>query len=175
MRKIIHTINQKLSELCGWLLLVIMLLLTIDLVTREINRPIQGLTTMAVFVMMAVIYLGMARCEEYDEHVSIDILAVKLPPKAATIAKIITVFLEFITISFFLYEMYFNFIFSFTTKEAFADTTILLIWPSKLAILIGLIFFEIQVFINLIDIILRYKEGKYIKKTMEEAGEAQNF
>ncbi len=175
MRKLIHLINQKLSELCGWLLLVIMVLLTLDLATREMGDPIQGLTTMAVFVMMAVIYLGMPRCEEYDEHVNIDILAVKLPPKWATITKIITNIFELITIGFFLYEMYFNFIFSYTTREAFADTTILAIWPSKLAILVGLLFFEIQILINLIDNIIRYKEGNYIEKTMEEASKSQNF
>ncbi len=170
MRKIIHFINQKLAELCGWLLLVIMILLTVDLISRGMGKSIQGLTTMAVFVMMAVIYLGMPRCEEYDEHVSIELLAVKLPPKWATIFKILINFLKLIAISIFLYEMYFNLIFSYTTREAFADTTILAIWPSKLAMLIGLIFFEIQILVNLIDSILWYKDGKYVQKTMEDTG-----
>jgi len=174
MRKIIHLINKKLAELCGWLLLIIMLLLSIDFISRGLNRPIQGLTTISVFVMMAVIYLGMPRCEEYDEHVSIELLAVMLPPKWTTISKIVTNFFELVAIGLLLYEMYFNFIFSYTTKEAFADTTIMAIWPSKLAILIGLIFFEIQILINLVDNLIRYKEGKYIVKSMEESG-SQNF
>ncbi len=170
MRKIIHLINQKLSELCGWLLLGLMILLTIDLVTRGIGKPIQGITTMAVFIMMVVVYLGIPRCEEYDEHVSIKLLAAKLPPKWATILQIVINFMKLIVISIFLYEMYFNFIFSYTTKEAFADTTVLAIWPSKLAILIGVLFFEIQILINLIDSILIYKEGKYIVKSIEGTG-----
>jgi len=174
MRKIFHLINQKLAELCGWLLLVIMLLLSIDFISRGFGKPIQGLTTISVFVMMAVIYLGMPRCEEYDEHVNIELFAVLIPPKWATISKIFTNFLELVAIGLLLYEMYFNFIFSYTTKEAFADTTILLIWPSKLVIFIGLIFFEIQILINLINIIKRYKEGKYIVKTLDDTG-SQNF
>lgn len=174
MRKIIHLINKKLAELCGWLLLVIMILLTFDFISRGFGKPVQGLTTISVFVMMAVIYLGMPRCEEFDEHVNIELFAVLIPPKWATISKIFTNFLELVAIGLLVYEMCFNFVFSYTTKEAFADTTILLIWPSKLAILIGLVFFEIQVLINLIDNIMRYKEGKYIVKTMEETG-SQNF
>ena len=168
MRKTIHLINRKLAELCGWLLLALMILITIDIVSREVGKPIYNLTTIAVYVMMAVVYMGMPYCEEYNEHVSVELLEMKLTPKWATILKIAINFLKFITLSFFLYGMSDNLIYSYTSREAVAGITNLETWPSKLAMLIGLLFFVIQTLLNLIDSILRYKEGKYIVKTIED-------
>ena len=80
MRTLFHTINQALSGFCGWLMLIMMFLLVVDIVSRTFHQPIYGLAEGSVFVMMITIYLGMARCEENREHVRLELLLEKLPP-----------------------------------------------------------------------------------------------
>jgi len=161
MRDIFHKINGKLAEICGCFLLVIMTFLITDLITRGLGKPIQGLTTIAVFVMVAVIYLGLPRCEEYHEHVNVEVVLNILPPKALNIVNLIIYIIEIFVIGLFLKEMLNNLIISYTTKEAIPGNVVLLVWPSKLAMLIGLIFYWIQLIINLVKNATQFKQKKY--------------
>ena len=68
MKRVVHKINQILSGFCGWLMLAMMILLVIDIVSRTMRKPIQGMAELSVFVMMVVIYLGLARCEENKDQ-----------------------------------------------------------------------------------------------------------
>jgi len=74
MKSLFHKINQILSGFCGWLMLAMMILLGIDIFGRSVRRPLQGMAELSVFVMMIVIYLGLARCEEHKEHVNLEIV-----------------------------------------------------------------------------------------------------
>jgi len=170
VRSIFHKINEKLAEICGWFLLVIMTLLIMDLITRGLGKPIQGLTPIAVFVMIAVIYLGIPRCEEYHEHVNVEVVLNALPPKALNIVNLIIYIIEIFVIGLFLKEMLNNLIISYITGEAISGTVVLPVWPSKLAMFIGLIFYWVQLIINLIKGTTQFKQKKYNmnNKTVKE-------
>jgi len=171
MRDILHKINGMLAEFCGWFLLIIMTLLITDLITRGLGKPIQGLTPIAVFVMIAVIYLGLPRCEEYHEHVNVEVVLNALPPKALNIVNLIIYVIELFVIGLFLKEMLNNLIISYTTEEAISGTVILPVWPSKVTMFIGLIFYWVQIFINFIKSATQFKQRKYntdIKTVKEE-------
>lgn len=170
MRSIFHKINEKLAEICGWLLLVIMILLLMDLITRGLGKPIQGLTPIAVFVMIAVIYLGIPRCEEYHEHVRVEVIINLMSPKVVNRVDLIIYVIELFVISLFLKEMLNNLTISYTTGEAISGTVVLPVWPSKLAMFIGLIFYWVQLIINLIKSTTQFKQKKYNmnNKTVKE-------
>lgn len=161
MRDIFHKINRKLAEICGWFLLVIMTLLITDLITRGLGKPIHGLTPIAVFVMLAVIYLGLPRCEEYHEHVRVEVIINLMSPKVVDRVGLIIYIIEIFVIGLFLKEMLNNLIISYITEEAISGTVILPVWPSKLAMFIGLIFYWVQIFINLIKSATQFKQRKY--------------
>ena len=55
MRTVFHKINQGLSGFCGWLMLVMMALLVLDIITRTVSQPIQGMAELSVFVMMGCV------------------------------------------------------------------------------------------------------------------------
>lgn len=161
MISIFHKINENLVKICGGSLLIIMVLLITDLVTRGLGKPIQGLTPIAVFVMIAGIYLGIPRCEEYHEHVRVEVILNLMSPKVLNIVNLIIYVIELFVIGLFLGEMLDNLIISYTTKEAISGTVILLVWPSKLAMFIGLIFYWGQLFINLIKSATQFKQKEY--------------
>jgi len=151
MRKFVHKVNQVLAGFCGWLMLAMMLLLVLDVVTRLIGRPIQGMAELSVFVMMVVIYLGLARCEERKEHVGLEILRNFLPGRKRRVLDWINGLVAAVTVIIFSYAVIDNAIFSFNRNESLEGTVELPIWPTKFIMVIGIVFYLIQTFINWVD------------------------
>jgi TRAP-type C4-dicarboxylate transport system permease small subunit len=148
MRKITHKVNQILAGFCGWLMLAMMLLLVLDVVTRFIGWPMQGMAELSVFVMMVVIYLGLARCEERKEHVGLEILRNLLPGRKRRRLDWINALLAVVTVGIFSYAVIDNAIFSFLRNESLEGTVELPIWPTKFIIVVGIVFYMIQTFFN---------------------------
>lgn len=151
MKHFFHRMNQYLATLCGWLLVVTCMLLFIDLVSRGIGLPIQGLAVLSVFVMITVIYLGMARCEEEDENVRVELVLDRLPGKTRKYTFLFTDVVQIVVIGLFIKEMINNTYISITTYEAEAGTVQFPIGPVKVLMVIGLIFYWIQIMIKFID------------------------
>jgi len=148
MKYYIGKINKLLAELCGWLLVAMIILTVVDIVSRFIKRPIQGVSEIAVFVMIIVVYLGLANCEERNEHVKVELIVSRLKGKFDKITKLLTFLIE-ATITFIIvYAVWKNFLISYRIKEALTGTVPLLIWPVKLLLLIGLLFFLFQILVN---------------------------
>lgn len=148
MRRIVHGLNQILSGFCGWLMLAMMVLLIIDIVTRSLKKPLQGMAELSVFVMMVVIYLGLARCEEDRGHVYLEIGRNLLPPSLRRISEGVASLLATITTGVLLYVGAQNALFSFTSNESIEGTVELRIWPVKFIMVIGLVFFFLQILLN---------------------------
>lgn len=148
MRRIIHGLNQILSAFCGWLMVAMMVLLIIDIVTRSVKKPLQGMAELSVFVMMVVIYLGLARCEEDRGHVYLEIGRNLLPRSLRRISEGVAYLLAIITTGVLLYVGAQNALFSFMSNESIEGTVELRIWPVKFIMVIGLLFFFIQILLN---------------------------
>jgi TRAP-type C4-dicarboxylate transport system permease small subunit len=151
MKAILHKINQILSAFCGWLMLAMMIFLVIDIFSRTIAKPIQGMTELTVFVMMVAIYLGLARCEENKEHVQLEIVVNFLPASRKKFIEFFVYLLALATVSILLYALTKNTITSFQSGEALPGTVEFRIWPVKFIMLIGLVFYWIQTLMNALD------------------------
>lgn len=151
MKKITHKVNQVLAGFCGWLMLAMMILLVVDVASRFIGQPIQGMAELSVFVMMVVIYLGLARCEEHKEHVSLELLKTALSPGKKRVLDAVNYLLAVATVGIFSYTIIQNAVFSFLNNESLEGTVELRIWPTKFIIVVGVLFFFIQVGMNFMD------------------------
>ena len=157
MRNVLHRVNQWLSGFCGWLLLAMMLLLTADIVGRTIGRPLQGMSELSVFVMMVVIYLGLARCEEHMEHVNLEFAKNFLPPKPRRATELSAAVLALVTSVILLIAVAVNAWAAYTTNESLEGTVELFTWPVKFIMVIGLVFYVLQTFTNVREMV---REGK---------------
>jgi len=146
-------INQLLSGFCGWLMIGMMLLLVVDIIGRTINKPLQGMAELSVFVMMIVIYFGLARCEQHQEHVGLELVANALPTGVKRAVAVFTHLLAVFTVGLLLYAVAQNAWASFQNNESIHGTTELHIWPVKFLMVAGLFFFLVQTVINLTEII----------------------
>jgi len=142
MRTLFHKVNDALSGFCGWLMLIMMFLLVVDIVSRTFHQPIYGLAEMSVFVMMITVYLGMARCEENREHVRLELVLDVLPSRIRRPFESGVFAVEFITILVFFYAVVLDFIKAYQTSESVLGGTMeFSLWPIKLFTVIGLFFY----------------------------------
>ncbi|MCQ1058894.1 TRAP transporter small permease subunit [Photobacterium sp. DNB23_23_1] len=160
MMKISSKFNQILSELSGWLMIVMMLLLVSDLLTRAIGFSINGLSELTVFVMIIVVYFGLARCEQYNEHVKLELITNRLPAKAKIVIYYFSQILSVITISLIFYAVLQNVLDSYQRNESLEGTLNLPIWPVKAMMVIGLVFFLFQSVSNMLSSINVDKKDK---------------
>ncbi len=160
MKTVFHKINQILSGFCGWLMLAMMTLLVIDIVSRTMGKPIQGMAELSVFVMMVVIYLGLARCEEHKEHVNLEFGVNALPRSIQGIMRVISYLLALGTVGIFLYSVFMNAIYSYVRNEAIEGTVEMRLWPVKFIMVIGLIFFFVQILTNTIEAVKKLLASK---------------
>lgn len=151
---ILNTVNKRLSELSGIFLFIIMILLIVNVVSREIGYPIEGLPNISVLVLISVVYLGLSTTEQHKQHAAVEIFDHKLGKKSKRVVDIFINVVKLVTVLIFFYASIGNFFFSYQSNEAFADVIHIPIWPSKLALLVGLFFFGVQILLNLLKAII---------------------
>jgi len=169
MRTVFHKINEFLSAFAGWLMLLMMALLLLDVISRGIDKPLQGVAEMSVFVMMVVIYFGLARCEEHDENVRIELLLHWLPWKYRKFLLLFVNITQTGVVGIFLFEMVRNTLIAYRTREAVAGTVQLPIWPIKILIVIGLFFYLMSILVNTYDSVKNLKSREEPFKKPQES------
>lgn len=151
MKKVIFLINKVLAEFSGWLLMVMIFLLTLDFVSRGFYRPIQGVGELAVFALVVVVYCGVPHCEQIKGHIRVTAILDRLPIKIRKVIDFIVYLISFLFLNILVFSVGRSFIQSYQSREAIAGTMPMLIWPVRLAIFIGLFLYCIVVMINTID------------------------
>ena len=144
MQKILTKINRLTAELGGLLMTIMMVLFLVNIISREINRPIQGLLQMAVFSMVILIYLGLAHCEEKDEHVRLEVVMTRLPAGMRTKLRFFCTVIELLIVSLLLYAGASDALSAYTTGASVTGTRPMLLWPVKTVMVAGLIIFWFQ-------------------------------
>lgn len=144
-----------LAELCGWLLLLVMGLIIVDLVSRAASEPIYGVSESAMFVMIAIVYLGLPYAEKIEAHVRVELLLDALPPRVTAVVDLVMYVLVAATMLVVLYAVTLNAGISYQGRQAIAGPTPLLIWPVKFIMVAALALFVVRIAINLVQRIIR--------------------
>lgn len=151
MKKLVHWISRRFAELSGYLLIVMMFLLITDFVSRAMYRPIQGVSELAVFVMVAVVYLGTPHCEQVRGHVNVAAIINRLPQKIKQPLKVMVYWTTFFFLVLFVFSIGRSCIQAYRSNESISGTIPIVVWPVKLSIFIGCFFYCTQVLINSIE------------------------
>ena len=151
MQKILTKINRLTAELGGFLMTIMMVLFLVNIISREMNRPIQGLLQMAVFSMLILIYLGLAHCEEKDEHVRLEVVMTRLPSGMRTKLRFFCTVIELLIVSLLLYAGASDALSAYFTGASVTGTKPMLLWPVKTVMVVGLVLFWFQLFSKSLD------------------------
>ena len=114
-------------------------------------QPSTILADLSVFIMIATVYLGLALCEENGQHVCIEIIPTLFRGKLRQFFMFLSFLFQEIIVIIMLYAMYRNTLRSFRTEEAVAGLIPLEIWPIKVMVCVGLVFYLLQLTIGLFD------------------------
>lgn len=160
IKNIVKSFNHTLAELSGLLIFVLMVLLIVDFIGRFIERPLHGLGTLSVFALVATVYLGVPLCEEEYEHIRVEALINRFPKKLTHLFNVLSYSVVVITILICLWASALNAITSFNVMEKEPGTVPMVIFPVKIIIFIGLLFYFLQTIINLMEQWESYKKFK---------------
>lgn len=154
LAKIVDVCTNILAELCGWFLLVVMALIVVDLVSRAAGTPVYGVSESAMFVMIAIVYLGLPYAEKMKAHVRVELILDNLPPRLSAAFNLIMYLLVVGTMFVVLYAVTINAWGSYELRQAIAGPTPLLTWPVKFVMVAGLLLYVVQIIISVRQAVL---------------------
>ncbi len=144
MIKLLDSMTLRCAELCGWLLVVLMVFLLADIIFRTAGFPLIGVAELSMFVMLTTVYLGMANCEMNDGHVKVEFLTDKLSPRVKRGFALFTGLLSVITLAICTYAMTVNAYDSYVDDEAMAGLVPYQVWPVKGIMAFGIALYFLQ-------------------------------
>lgn len=142
------TMNRWLAEICGWLLIIVMGFMCVDLVARGISRPLYGVSEIAMFTMIAIVYLGMSHSEEKRGHINVDFLLEKAPPRLGKFLQVLISLISIVTIGIMLWALWSNAAASFESQQAIAGPRPILIYPVKFVMTLSIALYLLQSVVN---------------------------
>lgn len=175
VRTILSRINGIFSMVCGWLMFVLMILLVMDFAGRGVPstlrllgefigsdalvqlagagwlQPISWLGDLSVFIMIIGVYLGLALCEQREQHVRIEILDSLLCGRSKAVCAFLVNLLQVVTVLIMIWAMYRNTLRSIRTDEAVPGLVQLSVWPVKIIVCAGIVLYLAQAIVSLYD------------------------
>lgn len=157
LKRFIDNINRLLSETCGWLLCIMVLFLCVDIVSRTLKEPVQGVSQMTVFVMIIVVYLGLGQCEKFERHIKVTAVYERLPQTVQSYMGVFNYLIQIVIIAIITVSVGENVIYSLKKHEAVMGYFHLPLWPTKFVLFIGLVFYWLQTVVNFFEKIKKLK------------------
>lgn len=145
MKYILSKINGFFAEISGWSLSVIAFLLILNLATRFFGVPIQGLLELSTFVFLGMIFLGLGHCEEEDDHIKVNAILKRVPPKVRDVLYIFNYILAIVVGGIVTLAAYRSAVRSYVSRESIPGTAPFVTFPVRFVIFVGLAFFVLQV------------------------------
>lgn len=144
IQKLLSKTNRFLAELCGWLLVAIVLALLLEVFCRQLGIGVYGISEIAVFITVAVIYLGLANCEEHQEHVRVDFLTIRFSPQKRHFVYFLNYIIGSTMVGISFFSMLDNAVLSFQDKESISGVVPLWLYPVKFIVAFGLLIFTLE-------------------------------
>jgi len=137
VKKADSQINRVFKWLCLILLGGMTIMGTVDVLGRYlVNHPLKGTYETFGFLMPALILLGMAFTQEAREHVRIDLVINRMPPRAKTAVQIVTDIVE-LGITALIFRGGLMTMLYYKDLGKLVDTIQIPLWPTWIVIPIG--------------------------------------
>ena len=141
--------NKFLAESCGYLVMILMLIIMVDVILRNAGFPIFGIVEVGIYITVAVVYLGLGHCEDMDGHVRLTAVVSRLRPSWSAFLSCIMDILSFSIMCLAFYACLRSAVSSFTDNEAVMAADIALYtWPARVALVVGLFFYCGQILVS---------------------------
>lgn len=130
---------------------LMMLLISADTIGRYVfSKPITGTNEIVtIYLIVAVVYLGLSNTLKHNEHISIDFFANKLPERIRKVLFVITNLLGVLLFFLIFYQSWLITYKAFITSESFVGVITFPMYPAYGLVPLGSLFLMIRLLINL--------------------------
>ena len=144
MRKL----NAISASASGFLVCGLMLLLVVEIIGRKLNHPIPGATEIAGMALVAVVFLGLAHCEELRGHIRVEFLISRFSPRSRRVVELFGYFIGFVVYTLLTWQTGVEAAISWDIHETIPTLLQLPVYPAKTIVPIGCALIDIQIIIN---------------------------
>jgi len=136
---------HRLGMLSGFLTLVVMLLVVVDVTSRFFfNAPIPGGEEMAILLLVAKIYISMPTAQQEGQNFEVDIVTRLLPPHVLRIVRAFTLAVSAVVVGLIAALTVGLAWESVVENESTYGTVSFPVWPSRILIAFGLVCLTLQ-------------------------------
>lgn len=163
--KYIDLINEKIGLLCGWIILVMTLTVSFDVLMRYFfNRPTDWALELNMYLLVATSFLAGGYCMLHEGHVRVDVLYQKFPPRMKALVDVITSVFFFLFVFVIVWKGWQFAYDSFMQGKHSSQAMGWPLYPSQVVIPLGGVLIGLQGFAKLYRNIIILIEGKKPEK-----------
>ncbi|WP_251978337.1 TRAP transporter small permease [Salinicola avicenniae] len=150
--RLLTQLNRCLAELCGWLLLVVVLFMVVDLVARGFSRPLYGVSELAMFTMIAIVYLGLSHAAEREAHIRVEFLTDRLSGLPRRLLEGFITLVSLLTVLIVAWAVWHNAVGALESRQAIAGPRPIQVYPVKFVMFAALALYALQLCRRLISL-----------------------
>jgi TRAP-type C4-dicarboxylate transport system permease small subunit len=147
--RVINQIALSASGIAGLAVLAMTLIITMDVVLRYAFEPTKWVQEFSNYLMVVLVFLGLAYTLKEKAHIRVDFIIVRLPKGVGDWLRVInsTLLLAFTMILFYLNWHFFTV--SFALKATSRTSLDVIIWPAQLVMPLGLAIMSLLLICNI--------------------------
>ena len=140
MDAVLASLSRLLAVVGGAMLVVIMLALVIDVVSKAVRQsPIEGLVSYLQIALVAMVFLAMPFAQRLDAHVSMGLLVEAVPPRLAHGIQALGLAVVVPVMGYVAYNTVLLALDSISRREATLDIVNVPVWPARMILSLGLL------------------------------------
>jgi len=165
--KYIEFVNEKIGLLCGWIILVMTLTVTFDVIMRYFfSRPTDWSLELNMYLLVGASFLSGGYCLLHEGHVRVDVLYQAFPIRVRALIDVITSAFFFLFVIVIIWKgssmAYESFVHSKHSSQAMGWP----LYPSQMVIPLGGILIGIQGLAKLLENIVILVTGNAQKQNL---------
>ncbi len=146
----IRHFNTFMHYVAGVALVGLLALTVADITGRTaFNNPVPGTVEVTALVLVAVVFLGLAHSEDRGDHITVDLLYVRVGKRFKTVLDVIADVLSVIVIGLMAYQLY---QFALRQQDSGAESPVLQwpVWPFVVIAALGALGYAVSIFLKLV-------------------------
>ena len=143
--KVTESLSSNVAKFAKWGSLAMMVLITYDVISRYFfNRPVLYSDEISAYLIVFVCFLGAADTLKKKQHIIVDVLTLKLPPKVQLWLKLVTYILSLVFLIIFTWGSIIMVYKSFVRGVTMPSILLTPLWIPQIVIPIGSILLCLQ-------------------------------
>ena len=151
-----RTVGQYLNKIQGWavnasafgaasIVVILMAMVVADIFGRKVlNKPVPMSYEVGAFMLVFIVFLGLAYSQRQKAHIRVEILTLRMPPKLRAIMDLFAYTIGIGIYGLIFYETFKWSYHSFEIGEYVAGLVNIPKWPSQFALVFGALLISLQ-------------------------------